>query len=193
VHLRQQRVRYPVQRTRHIHVRPRRIRTERSPTRPRLPIGCSIDQRRKPRCRKRVQSRCRQRKRCALETIGTAAAPTRSIRTCIYRARVVQLRQQRQSLRRRRGLFDAQRESRRTPKRRKKIQNYLAGFSLGWPAGHVQWDGKYITISVENVIYRLSFSGSKASVVGSTQLPAYWNLRGYSSSGLGRTRLKTAN
>jgi hypothetical protein len=62
--------------------------------------------------------------------------------------------------------------------------------SLGWPPGHVQWDGKYITISVENVIYRLSFSGSNAYVVGSTQLPAYWNLQGYSVVGAWQNDLK---
>lgn len=55
--------------------------------------------------------------------------------------------------------------------------------SLGWPPGYLQWDGKHITISVQNVIYRLSFSGSNATVVGSTQLPAYWNLQGYSIVG----------
>jgi hypothetical protein len=55
--------------------------------------------------------------------------------------------------------------------------------SLGWPPGHVQWDGRYITISVANVIYRLSFTGSTAYVVGSTQLPAYWKLQGYSIVG----------
>jgi hypothetical protein len=55
--------------------------------------------------------------------------------------------------------------------------------SLGSKPGHVQWDGEYITISVANVIYRLSFSGSTAYVVGSTELPAYWNLQGYSIVG----------
>lgn len=62
--------------------------------------------------------------------------------------------------------------------------------SLGWPPGHVQWDGKYITISVKNVIYRLSFSGSNAYVVGSTQLPAYWNLQGYSVVGAWENNVK---
>jgi hypothetical protein len=72
----------------------------------------------------------------------------------------------------------------------RRFKTISLAFSLGWPAGHVQWDGKYITISVENVIYRLSFSGSKASVVGSTQLPAYWNLRGYSVVGAWQNKVK---
>lgn len=54
---------------------------------------------------------------------------------------------------------------------------------LGWPAGNVQWDGAYVTISVGNVIYRLSFSGTAAYVAGSKKLPLYWTLQGYSIAG----------
>ena len=69
------------------------------------------------------------------------------------------------------------------PKGAAAFKTISLGISLGWPPGHVQWDGEYMTISVANVIYRLSFSGSSAKVVGSTQLPTYWNLQGYSIVG----------
>ncbi len=55
--------------------------------------------------------------------------------------------------------------------------------NLSWPPGDIQWDGQYISIGAGNIIYQLSFSTSTGQVVGSTQLPPYWSLHGYSIFG----------
>jgi hypothetical protein len=69
------------------------------------------------------------------------------------------------------------------PKGATSFERISLKISLGWPPGKVQWDGKYVSIAVGNVIYRLSFSGSKGHVVGSTQLPSRWSLQGYTIVG----------
>ena len=69
------------------------------------------------------------------------------------------------------------------PKGTTSFESITLGLDLGWPAGNVQWDGQYITISAGNTIYQLSFLGSTAYVAGMTQLPLYWTLQGYSVAG----------
>lgn len=64
------------------------------------------------------------------------------------------------------------------------------GISLDWPPGNVQWDEKYLTVSVGNTIYRLSVSGSRGRVVGSTQLGLSWTLSSYFIVGAQSNHLK---
>lgn len=55
------------------------------------------------------------------------------------------------------------------------LTNVSLPFSLGTPPGGVVWDGKYVTVGVGDLIYRLTITGSSASVAGSTTLGNSWN------------------
>ncbi len=61
------------------------------------------------------------------------------------------------------------------PKGSSTLANITLPFALGTPPGGVVWDGKYVTVNVGDLIYRLTITGSTASVVGSTTLSGGWN------------------